>query len=292
MRKFAVVLSLAGLGMLMLFAVPQLGSGQMGVFVQDQSMEAERDLELEIQILKIINRMELTEEQMTLLRDNIAEIRTSYDSVTQTQVELREFLMDFNGTRSELNESIAPIEERVYEAEKVFGEQLFSTLDQFKDVFTMRQGEILQGHDWDWDGHNMDGFEFNFDGDLHLDERFFDKLEDKIHVFENRMEDWGERVGEWGEELGERLEELFEDLEDGDYHHYRVHSENNNWRVLTDKDVKVYGMPQMHMRIDPHHLMGHGMMSEFLTDNLEVWERLLTEKLERMSPVTPSEDSI
>ena len=292
MRKTAVVLGLAGLGLLMLFAIPQLGAGQIGMFVQDQSVEAERDLELEISILKIINKMELTEEQMTLLRDNIAQIRTGHDGVSQAQLELRDFLVGFNGTRDELAEAVSPFEERVNEAEKMYSEQLFTTLDQFKDVFTMRQGEFLHGHmGYDHDMHG--NFQFDFDRSVRIDEEFFDKLESKIEIFEERVEDWGERVGEWGEELGERLSEMFEDFDESDYHHYyQNHGDSGNWRVMADRGVQVYELPDIHVRVNPHEMIGYGMMSGMLMDNLEVWERLLTEKLDRMTPVTQSEDSI
>jgi len=138
MMKKAVVVF--GLGLLLLaFSLPA-GSGQMGPMTGAKSPE---ELHQEITVLKALNRMELSKEQLEELLAIVSELKAAHMEMMQPAMELREFLLGWQGSREEFEKALAPLEEKAQAAHRAFQEKLKASVEQIKDLLSFRQGEML-----------------------------------------------------------------------------------------------------------------------------------------------------
>ncbi|HIC95303.1 TPA: hypothetical protein EYP12_01590 [Candidatus Bipolaricaulota bacterium] len=149
MKKAVVVLGLTLL--LFAFSYPW-GAGQVGTQSQEEEVGKEVavakmgkpvELQKEIELLTLINLLELTEEQIEGIQKVTADLLASKGEIEKAQVELRNFLLKFQGSAKELEEAIAPLKQKLLEAQNAFEEGMDTALDQIKDILTIKQGEIL-----------------------------------------------------------------------------------------------------------------------------------------------------
>ncbi len=137
MKKVTVVF---GLGLLLLaFSLPA-GSGQMGPMMEAKSPE---ELHREITVLKALNRMELSKEQLEELLAIVSELKAAHQEMMKPAMELREFLLDWQGSREDFEKALAPMEEKAQAAHRAFQEKLKASVERIKDLLSFRQGEIL-----------------------------------------------------------------------------------------------------------------------------------------------------
>ena len=141
MMKKAVVVF--GLWLLLLaFSLRPAGSGQIGHQPMPQAKNPE-ELQKEITVLKALNRIELSKEQLEELLAIVSELKAAHMEMRQTQMELREFLLDWQGSREDFEKALAPMEEKTQAAHRAFQEKLRSSVEQMKDLLSFRQGEML-----------------------------------------------------------------------------------------------------------------------------------------------------
>lgn len=287
MRKFAVILGLVLLGFGLLVALPQLGTSQFAIF-QTTEVTDPHELKMEIAVLKVVNELELSREQIESLLVHIDQIRTGRDAVFQAELEMRDFLVGFNGTREEYREAIKPFEESVDQAEQLYYEQLEASVDELRDILSMRQGDILRGQDRYYEqgriralpGNRIVIPSWRDRGNFRM-EYDDQRAEEALKQFEIKMEGLGERLGEMGERLGDRLGRIFGEWESDDW--------DFDFDFDWDGDHNLhmfehFEMPNVHIEINPDQFMMHGMLSDFLFENLDVLERVLRAKLDAIVP--------
>lgn len=129
-----------GLGLLLLaFSLPA-GSGQLGPM---QAAKSPEELQKEITVLKALNRMELSKEQLEELVAIVSELKAAHMDMMQPAMELREFLLGWQGSREDFEKALAPLEEEAQAAHRAFQEKLRASVEQLKDLLSFRQGEML-----------------------------------------------------------------------------------------------------------------------------------------------------
>lgn len=154
-RTMAAVLGVVALG-LGLIAVSQVGVSlqpqspplrpeAQGPSEQAQLEEASEDrLRVEIELLKLINELGLTREQLQTLQRIVSDLRAKRQAIVQAQLEMRDFLLAYAGPPEGLAEALEPYEGRVEEARRAFRDALRRSIEQLKDLLTLRQGEVLR----------------------------------------------------------------------------------------------------------------------------------------------------
>jgi hypothetical protein len=294
MRRLPVFLSLAAIGFVLLVALPQLGASQLDGVVSSDSIEPNQ-VKMEIAALKMINELEMSREQIESLLGHISEIRSGREFVLQAELDLRDFLVGFNGSREEYRDAIKPFEESIDQAEESYHNQIEASMDELRDIFSMRQGDILRGHsDTSFDGQRvMRAFpgnrivipnSFNHHGSFHMNYDS-EEVEEALEQFEFKMEMLGDRMGELGERLGESFGRVF-----------RFQDENNwdfdfdfdsDWDWDSDESgFEIFNLPNVHIEINRNEMMMHGMFSEFIFEHLDVLEKILLEKLDMLAPAS------
>ncbi len=294
MKRIAILAGLAVIAVLVALVWPQLGTGQF--FGGSSDSGESQKLRQEIAMLRLVNELELTADQMTALKNQIAQIQASYTGVKRANVELKDFLVGFKGTREEHREAVKPFNEKVAQAEEAFHKQLQASVEAVKDLFTFRQGEILQEHFGmmhplmgegmlhraplhAMKGHHPGDFNIQFEISPDAKRAFAEKLESKL-------ERWGERMEAWGERIGAEIEDWFEDWDvasEGNWndgHRIRIYRRDNGdeeWEVYPADEAQLYGAPGPMM-------MDHGPFIDHLMAQLEVLDRVLTDKLMKLTP--------
>jgi hypothetical protein len=278
MKKLAVVLGL--LGIVLLFSGPQLGSGQLEGAAPQQQKPIDRELlQKEIEILRLFGEMGLSRDQLMQLKEIVSELRAAQEAITQAQLELREFLVGFQGSREELIEDVKPFDEEVAQAREAFRERLQASVEQIKDLLTLRQGEILRQflckHAlkerlpkrpwWEDPPHRIRIPEDIGEFEIHIEVR---KRPHKRVLFES----FEERIREWLKRHGLALiPETFklQPWEDR--------------RALKRGEFEDFPGPRLLLRkLRGMWLIDRQLLERFLVRNIELLERLLTEKLERL----------
>jgi hypothetical protein len=320
-KRFALWAALALLLSGLIFAASQAGIGQMAVQTapqtpaqtpavqtlqgrpQTQAPEVNpEELRAEIALLRLLGEMELSRDQLEALHGMVTDIQARRGEILQAQLELRDFLAGYQGSREDLAAQIEPYEEKIAQARKGFRETLASSVDRLKDLLTLKQGEILREflmkrfarmpsvapgevrRDDDrpeikrfWKHHKPDQDEAKGEGEIEIhirgkglrDGRSFesdyecDSIEKSMEEFGGRIEEWLKR---WGIELDiEGLKELKRAPE------RRQELWRNPWKA------------RICLRAPSMWLIDRGLLERFLLERLDLLERVLSEKLERMS---------
>lgn len=146
MRKTSAMFGVAAL--LLALLLGQTGSGQMPGPMgpmgpsqpQAQQPMSPQMLEQEIELLIAINRMGLSPEQLRQLQQVLSELRASQQAHMQSQQELRDFLLRWQGTPEAFEQSLQNLQQQVQQP-RTRRQELMA---QLKDVLTYRQGEQLR----------------------------------------------------------------------------------------------------------------------------------------------------
>lgn len=284
MRRLALALGL--LGLVLAFSITQPGSSQLGPAAQ-QTLDREQ-LQLEILILRLMNEMGLSRDQVATLKDIVSELRASQQAILQAQQELRDFLMGYQGGREGFAEAVKPFDDKLAQAQKAFQEKLHSSVDKVKDLITLKQAEILQKflldhfkaaareaiyeHKGDFPCKivipEVQG-ELEFRLDLpQAPEELFDKLE----RLRGRIRGWLDHLGvESYPELSERLSCKREKMHMPPWIIWK-------WRCERPQRLQVlceeFAPPALKPKPD--------LLERFLLRHLELLEKVLGERLQRM----------
>lgn len=325
-RTTAAVLGVVALG-LGLIAVSQVGVSlqpqspplrpeAQGPSEQAQLEEASEDrLRVEIELLKLINELGLTREQLQALQRIVSDLRAKRQAIVQAQLEMRDFLLAYAGPPEGLAEALEPYEGRVEEARRAFREALRRSIEQLKDLLTLRQGEVLR--DFLQERFGFEGF----------------KLEDRPHrggmprrpvwidpdpedawrelepEFERAWREAREHLRAFREKLQAWLERLDRDLEPEPKGGIRLKLERGPrdrapgqrcWRIWFQKDpfkqaVELRACPpefwlqELGLKPDPMRRPfalepERGRLERFLIEHLERLDELLRAKLEALEP--------
>lgn len=275
--------------------------------------EADREgLRREIALLKLLAKMDLTREQLAQIQALVRDLQAKREAIRQAQVELRDFLLDYSGRGQALEEALRPYEEEIESARKDFRDALQAAVDRLKGILTLKQGEVLREF-------LREHFQGHFavpqerDGEIHLwlspclrplpslqngdvevripgrrcslgpgpgwDSDLWESLEERIERFEEQMETLRERIEKWlgpwnwdvrlefdfdGEVLKEKLKAL--------------RKREPDWRIR----IEGKGLWPRVPRPEWAWWATNALLQRFLVENLDLLDRVLTEKLKRL----------
>jgi hypothetical protein len=110
---------------------------------------SEDDVSLPMVIL--VNRMELSTDQMQTIKDSIDGLLAERDQMQQSVAEFKQEMIAFDGTAVELDEQIAEFQSQRRTAAQTFQKHVTSAIDEIKATLSMKQGEILTEAFPGWD---------------------------------------------------------------------------------------------------------------------------------------------
>jgi len=93
----------------------------------------------------LINRLELTRDQMETIHDALAGILTEIDALDSRREEFYDRMLQFNGSADDLDQAIAAFHDQMSSAQEGLRDDMEAALDEIAGTLTMKQGEILRG---------------------------------------------------------------------------------------------------------------------------------------------------
>jgi len=136
MKKIPRVLSLA-LVVGLIAAIPastQMIGGSIGVASNDSDLP----------MLILVNRLELSEEQMNILNDILADLIDEQEQIRELAAGFEDEMIEFNGTGEELDAMLATFQEDRAALAEALRESIEVSLDQIRDLLSINQGLVLQ----------------------------------------------------------------------------------------------------------------------------------------------------
>lgn len=278
MKKLALILGTLGvLALVLAFSIPQLVTSQSQT---EQAPTAQpsvdrMQLRMEIGLLRLINEMGLSRDQLASIKEMISDLRTSEQAILQAQQELRDFLASYNGTREGFAEAVKPFDEKIAQARKAFHEKLRTSIEKAKDRITMRQAEILRE------------FITRHLGTEHLQpsQRMMTPAEPD-HKLELRidlqtpsktelLERFKDHIEEWLDHFGINL----------DQQSIKQKRPEDRWEMApsTRWGCELRERPMFFRRCETQGSMFLEGRGRYLLEHLDLLEKVLTEKLQQMS---------
>ncbi len=98
----------------------------------------------EIELLILIDRMNLSADQMQAVHDALARVVKQANGLKEIASSFRQDLLNFQGNEDELNALIQDYRAKLRDAMNSLHEQAQEALDSLKDSLTIRQGELLR----------------------------------------------------------------------------------------------------------------------------------------------------
>jgi len=121
----------------MIAAIPastQILSGSSGESIVDNNLP----------MLILVNRLELSEEQMEALHNILTDLLEEKETVDGLQSEFEDVMIRFNGTREELDELLAAFREDQQALAEAMHESIEASLDEVRDLLSINQGIALR----------------------------------------------------------------------------------------------------------------------------------------------------
>jgi len=202
-----------------------------------------KELQKEIKILTLINLAGLNKPQMVTLRDMIKGLRASQEEMMRQELSVRDFLLDFQGSPEQFKEAFAPFEERLKEAHRAFEEKLKQSVEQIKETLTIKQGEIIRDF-------------------------LMQEMKMKMMPYHPLME----KLKGLSPEAMERMKEMMEAMEE-----MGLMERREMMGMMRVMERVKERMEKMRMEKEA----GSAKLKEFFLENLELLERVLTEKIQR-----------
>lgn len=277
-KKLAVMLGLVGL--LLIYSIPQLGSGQIDEELPPTEGPLDREqLRVEIELLRLINAMGLSRDQLSELKAMVSELRAAQEGIIKAQLELKDFLLGYQGDPKDFAEAVKPYDEKVAQARKAFEGELQSSVERLKDVLTLRQGEVLREFlekrtskglmrklDKE-DSHHTEA-ELGICIEAWKDRELLERFRGKMEEFEAKLKEWLKR---WGIELFRSK---------GSLRLYR-----HPGMMHPEKPMEMFRCPEIFLKFKlltpPPQLLEEAPLKRFLAEHLDVLEGVLDEKLQR-----------
>jgi hypothetical protein len=94
-------------------------------------------------LLVLVNRMELTREQMEEIHGLLAGLLEERDALKLRRAELEQEMIAFNGTAEELDEILEAFRAETEEQVQAASQHAEDVIDRIKEILTLKQGEIL-----------------------------------------------------------------------------------------------------------------------------------------------------
>ncbi|GEM_PF-1150237 len=112
---------------------------QAGLVTQKDAAE----LQDEIHLLRAINLAGLSIDQLQRIQALVSDLRTTYIAQVEAQLELKDFLLQWQGSRDDFEKALEPFERKIQEAHQAVIEKGEAAIEQLKDMLSYRQGELL-----------------------------------------------------------------------------------------------------------------------------------------------------
>ena len=95
-------------------------------------------------MLVLVNRLELSVEQMEALRDILTNVLEEKDEMDRLRAEFDEVMIEFNGTSDELDELLTTFREDQRALAEAMRESIGTSLDEVRDLLSINQGIMLR----------------------------------------------------------------------------------------------------------------------------------------------------
>jgi len=87
----------------------------------------------------LINRLELTRDQMETIHDALAGILTEIDALDSRREEFYDRMLQFNGSADDLDQAIAAFHDQMSSAQEGLRDDMEAALDEIAGTLTMKQ---------------------------------------------------------------------------------------------------------------------------------------------------------
>ena len=136
MKKIPKILSMV-IVVALIAAIP--ASTQIMTGIRDTTSD-----ENNLPLLILVNRLELSEDQMDVLDDILRGLIAEKDAVEAAAADFELAMIDFNGTGEELDAMLATFREEQVASGEALRESIETSLDEVRDLLSINQGLILQ----------------------------------------------------------------------------------------------------------------------------------------------------
>ena len=99
---------------------------------------------INLPMLILVNRLELSEEQMEALQDILIDLLEEKETVDALRAEFKDVMIEFNGTGEELDELLATFREDQQALGDAMRESIETLLDEVRDLLSINQGIVLR----------------------------------------------------------------------------------------------------------------------------------------------------
>jgi len=94
-------------------------------------------------LLILVNRMELTDKQMEAIHGILTDLLGDREALAQQRADLEEEMIRFGGTAEELDEILEAFQTQAAEQAEALWGKITEAIDQIKRILTLKQGELL-----------------------------------------------------------------------------------------------------------------------------------------------------
>ena len=136
MKKIPKILSMV-IVVALIAAIP--ASTQIMTGIRDTTSD-----ENNLPLLILVNRLELSEDQMDVLDDILRGLIAEKGAAEAATADFEQAMIDFNGTGEELDAMLATFREEQVASGKALRESIETSLDEVRDLLSINQGLILQ----------------------------------------------------------------------------------------------------------------------------------------------------
>ena len=98
----------------------------------------------DLRMVVLINRLDLTKEQMQTIHDALAGVLAEIDALDSMRAEFYDEMLRFDGTPEELDQALAAFRDEMSTAAEGLRSDISSAIDEIATALTMKQGEILR----------------------------------------------------------------------------------------------------------------------------------------------------
>jgi len=97
-----------------------------------------------LRMVVLVNRLDLTKEQMQTIHDALAGVLVEIDALDSRRAEFYDEMLRFNGTADELDQALSAFRDEMSAAGEGLRSDMREAIDEIAGTLTMKQGEILR----------------------------------------------------------------------------------------------------------------------------------------------------
>jgi len=102
------------------------------------------DDEANLRMVVLINRLDLTKEQMQTIHDALAGVLAEIDALDSRRADFYDEMLRFDGTADELDQALSAFRDEMSAAAEGIRSDMRGAIDEIATTLTMKQGEILR----------------------------------------------------------------------------------------------------------------------------------------------------